>query len=507
MATHPFVALCRRPGVSYAQVRGALEEDAALRSREGRSAPPPAWAATDPHVAPELGPALPTRAEVRAELERLELPELRELAREKGVAEAAVRPLDAAAPDDAAARDAAVALVLAATATAPLQTCLHVLCANACVAEESDPQRSAVTELARRTPASLTARNDAGATPLELLVAHGGLTPALLMALLELCPAIALTPLRHGCWWETRRESTPLHWLCAQEVPAAEAGALAAAVVRLLAAGEAAAERIDSGSGRSPLHELCANRCCKLAALRALARAAPGMVTKPDRAGHKPPDLLETNHLLTSECLACLVEANPQAAAARLALPPWEQSEWAQRRPPAMAAADAVSAKDEAEREQTEQLIAAAATRFQDLTFELQGTSEGAVTGAAIQIRRFYEAGDGPVRQGAVEVPALVEALVALLHRPRCSAPRNAAAAALGCLADGDERLAERIRQVKSRELKQVKLCAAFSLWSLSRPELKVLRRWGAVSRAARACGGKRLRSGGSTQGRPSPNR
>ena len=40
------------------------------------------------------------KAEVRAELERLELPELRELAREKGVAEAAVRPLDAAAPDD-----------------------------------------------------------------------------------------------------------------------------------------------------------------------------------------------------------------------------------------------------------------------------------------------------------------------------------------------------------------------------------------------------------------------
>ena len=111
------------------------------------------------------------------------------------------------------------------------------------------------------------------------------------------------------------------------------------------------------------------------------------------------------------------------------------------------------------------------------------------------------------MRQGAVEVPALVEALVALLHRPRCSASRNAAAAALGCLADGDERLAERIRQVKSRELKQVKLCAAFPLSSLSRPELKVLRRWGAVSRAARACGGKRLRSGGSTQGRPSPNR
>ena len=64
-------------------------------------------------------PILPTRAEVRAELERLELPELRELAREKGVAETAVRPLDAAAPDDAAAHGAAVALVGVVLAAEP----------------------------------------------------------------------------------------------------------------------------------------------------------------------------------------------------------------------------------------------------------------------------------------------------------------------------------------------------------------------------------------------------
>ena len=347
------------------------------------------------------------------------------------------------------------------------RTALHVLCANVCLADGQDRlESSSVLLLARRIPHALSARDSHGATPLELLVGHGGLTAPLLMQLVKLRPEITREQLRIGSWWEERRESTLLQWLCAQhDVTAGAVEDLLSAEHALSGGGdESVAAIFDSWTGRSALHALCDNEQLVaynwadfLKALRALAAAAPRMVLHADRQGLRPCDLLERRQLLRGEALAILVDANSGAAASRLALPPWEQSEWAVRKPPATTdAEEGTLLKDKME--ENKRHAVAARNMFEDLAFGLSNPHEPECTAAAVQIRRFYQQGDAIVQQAAVDTDQLCANLVKLLHRPRCSASRFAAQRALSCLSEGDTRLAERIKNLKSTEMQKLQV-------------------------------------------------
>ena len=346
------------------------------------------------------------------------------------------------------------------------RTALHVLCANVCLAEEDRLERSSVLLLARRIPHALSARDSQGATPLELLAGHGGLTTALLMQLVKLRPEIAREQYRVGSWWEERRESTLIQWLCAQHDVTAGAVEDLLSADHALPAGddESVAAIFDSWTGRSALHALCDNEQLVahswaefLKALRVLAAAAPGMVLHADRQGLRPCDLLERRQLLRGEALAILVDANTGAGASRLALPPWEQSEWATRKPRANTNAEEGTLLKE-KMEENKRRTVAARNMFEDLAYGLSNPHELECTAAAVQIRRFYKQGDAIVQQAAVDTDQLCASLVKLLHRPRCSAPRFAAQRALSCLSEGDTRLAERIKNLKSTERQKLKV-------------------------------------------------
>eukprot|EP01043_Picozoa_sp_COSAG02_P013041 COSAG02_NODE_515_length_20817_cov_61.106960_5_plen_1991_part_00 len=346
------------------------------------------------------------------------------------------------------------------------RTALHVLCANVCLADEDSMACSSVLLLARRIPEALSARDLQGATPLELLVDHGGLTTALLMQLIKLRPEITREPLRIGSWWEQRRETTLLQWVCAQHDVNSGAVEDLLSADHALSGGpdEGFASRFDSWTGRSALHALCENEQLVahnwadfLKALRALAAAAPQMVLRADRHGLRPCDLLEQRHLLRGEALAVLVDCNTGAAASRLALPPWEQSEWATRKPPAEAAAEEEQRLSKETAEENERRAVNARYSFEDLAYGLSNSRESECTAAAIQIRRLYEQGDAIVRQAAVDTDQLCASLVKVLHRPRCSAPRVAAQRALSCLSEGDLRLAERIKNLKAQEMQKAR--------------------------------------------------
>ena len=348
------------------------------------------------------------------------------------------------------------------------RTALHVLCANVCLVDDDSVEHSSVLLLAGHIPAALSARDLQGATPLDLLVDHAGLTTPLLLRLVALRPELAREKLRIGSWWEQRRDNTPLHWVCAQGDADSSAVADVLAAERKLPSDGAAdggvAAAVDSWTGRSALHVLCDNEqliahnwADFLKALRALAAAAPRMVARVDRQGHKPCDLLERQHLLRGEALAILVKANPDAAASRLALPPWEQSEWTTRKPPANAAAEEEALLGKEQMREREQRAENARGVFEELIYSLVDPDETESTAAAIKVRRLYEQGDSIVRQAAVDVHQLCSSLVKLLHHPRCSAPRSAAQRTLACLGDGDGRLKERIKGLKLQEMEKVK--------------------------------------------------
>lgn len=363
------------------------------------------------------------------------------------------------------------------------QTALHVLCANVCLVDddEANVRKSSVLLLASANADALFATDNRGATPLDLLASHGGLTTPLLLALLELQPGLARLKLRVGTWWEEQRDSTLLHWLCERgdvdgaaiaallgaerDEPGTAASHNAARSVGDRASGESAvAATVDSFTGRSPLHALCDNERLVahnwkefLHALRMLAGAAPSVVSRVDRKGLKPCDLLDHQHMLRGEALAILVEANPQTAATRLALPPWEQSEWTTRKPPANAAAEEEAALGKEQMREREKAAADARQVFEMLVYGLTDSSEGEATAAAIKVRRVYEQGDMIVKQAAVDTYQLCVALVKLLHHPRCSAPRSAAQRTLLLLSDADTRLKERIGELKMEEMLKVK--------------------------------------------------
>lgn len=349
------------------------------------------------------------------------------------------------------------------------RTALHVICANVCLADEDSLERSSVLLLARRVPEALSARDLHGATPLELLVDHGGLTTPLLMQLVKLRPEITRQPLRIGSWWEQRRDSTILQWLCSQhDVTSAAIEDLLSmdrgSLIDVEDTADNVAAAVDSWTGRSALHALCDNEqfvahkwADFLKAARTLAAAAPQMVVRADRQGLKPCDLLERQHLLRGEALAILVNANPSAAASRLALPPWEQSEWATRKPVATEAAEQEVILGKEKAEENKRRAADALVVFDELECGLSNSRESECTAAAIRVRRVYEHGDAIVRQAAVDNDRLCAGLVKLLHRPRCSAPRSAAQRTLACLSAGDTRLAEKIKKLKAQEMQEAK--------------------------------------------------